>query len=271
MPNPRAKRKPTFHAQAILIVLPLVILVAVGAWSLRQDRLLAEQEARDHARQLAERLLPELTEAIAGPHTVALASAHAQASASNTAFGAVWFQVSPSGRLLKPAPVADPLPRPLDSAELDPALAEIWQTARRAEFRDSAADTALTSYRLFLDQSPPDEFAAAARISVALLEAQRGRKPEAQEQLRTLLTGNPVTLLESGLPAQPIAALKLVELAADSDEPDIAWVDLLGTVCSNAVQHPSWATQPLLQAVARFAEERQTTGAERLAAALVPA
>jgi signal transduction histidine kinase len=240
-----------------LIVLPLVILVAVGAWSLRQDRLLAEQEARDHARQLAERLLPELTEAISGPLSVALASAHAQASTSNTAFDAVWFQISQTGRLLKPAPVVDPLPRPLDPAELDPALADIWQTARRAEFRDRAADTALTSYRLFLGQSPPDEFAVAARMSIALLEAQRGRKPEALEQLRTLLTGNPLTLLESGLPAQPVAALKLVELAADSDETDIAWADLLGTVSSNAVQHPSWATQPLLQAVARLAEERQ--------------
>ncbi|MCL4178776.1 MAG: HAMP domain-containing histidine kinase [Verrucomicrobia bacterium] len=257
MPNPRPKRKPTFHAQAILIVLPLVLLVAVGAWSLRQDRWLAEQEARGDARQFAERLLPEMSEVIAGPHSAALASAHAQAPASNTAFGAVLFQISQSGRLLIPAPVADPLPRPLDPAELNPALAEIRQTAHRAEFRDSAADTALTSYRLFLDHSPPDDFAAAARISVALLEAQRGGKPEALEQLRTVLTGNPLTLLESGLPAQPIAALKLVELAVDSDEPDIAWADLLGTVCSNAVQHPSWATQPLLQAVARFGEERE--------------
>jgi tetratricopeptide (TPR) repeat protein len=183
--------------QAILIVLPLVILVAVGAWSLRQDRLLAEQEARDDARQFAERLLPELAEAIADPLSVALASAHAQTSASNPAFGSLLFQVSQSGRLLKPAPVADPLPRPLDPAELDPALAEIWQTARRAEFRDSAADTALTSYRLFIDQSPPNDFAAFARMSVALLEVQQGRKPEALEQLRTLLTGNPLTLLES--------------------------------------------------------------------------
>jgi hypothetical protein len=69
MDRPRANRKPSFRAQATLIVLPVVILASVGAWSLRQDRLLAEQEARDRARQLAEMLLPELAEALAQLHT----------------------------------------------------------------------------------------------------------------------------------------------------------------------------------------------------------
>jgi hypothetical protein len=69
-----------------------------------------------------------------------------------------------------------------------------------------------------------------------------------------------VTLLESGLPAQPIAALKLVELAVDSDEPDMAWVDLLGTVCSNAVRASGLGDTASPQAVTRFAEERQLPG-----------
>jgi hypothetical protein len=81
MDRPRANRKPSFRAQATLIVLPVVILASVGAWSLRQDRLLAEQEARDRARQLAEMLLPELAEALARLHTHAVTSAEAQPGA----------------------------------------------------------------------------------------------------------------------------------------------------------------------------------------------
>jgi len=64
MPGQSAKRRPTSRAQATLIVLRLLVLGAVGIWSLRQDRLFAEQEARDDARQLAERLLPGLIDSI---------------------------------------------------------------------------------------------------------------------------------------------------------------------------------------------------------------
>jgi signal transduction histidine kinase len=255
MAGQRARRKPAFQAQATLIVLPLLVLVAVGIWSLRQDRLFAEQEARDDSRQLAEKVLPELVEAIVRARSDLLDSAHARVSSSNTAFSGVLFQVSQTGRLLKPSPMANPLPKPLEAAELDPGLADIWQAARRAEFRDGATDTALTGYRMFLDQSPPDDFAASARMSVALLEAQRGRQQESVEQLRTVINGSPGTLLESGLPAQAVAALKLVEVAVDPAGNEIPWVDLLGTVCSNAVERPSWVTPPLLQVVALRADE----------------
>src|SRR5256885_16175253 len=37
---PRTSRKPTFFWQAVLILLPVVVLAAMGFFSLRQDRLL---------------------------------------------------------------------------------------------------------------------------------------------------------------------------------------------------------------------------------------
>jgi hypothetical protein len=47
-------RPPRFLGQALLIVLPVVVLTVVGLLSLRQDRLLAEQEARERAGRLAQ-------------------------------------------------------------------------------------------------------------------------------------------------------------------------------------------------------------------------
>src|SRR5438034_1098606 len=52
-PRPRASRKPTFFWQAVLIVLPVAVLAALGLVSLRQDKLLAEQEAREQAQAIA--------------------------------------------------------------------------------------------------------------------------------------------------------------------------------------------------------------------------
>src|SRR6266536_2754426 len=53
MVKPRSNRKPTFFWQAMLIVLPVAVLAVVGLFSLRQDKVLAEQEAREQAQAIA--------------------------------------------------------------------------------------------------------------------------------------------------------------------------------------------------------------------------
>src|SRR5881396_942075 len=53
MVKPRSIRKPTFLWQAALIVLTVAVLAAVGLFSLRQDKVLAEQEAREQAQAIA--------------------------------------------------------------------------------------------------------------------------------------------------------------------------------------------------------------------------
>jgi len=53
MVKPGSNRKPTFFWQAVLIVLPVAVLAAVGLFSLRQDKVLAEQEAREQAQAIA--------------------------------------------------------------------------------------------------------------------------------------------------------------------------------------------------------------------------
>jgi signal transduction histidine kinase len=46
-----------------------------------------------------------------------------------------------------------------------------------------------------------------------------------------------------------------MEFAGHSVGNEIPWVELLGPVCSNAVEYPSWVTPPLLEAVARLADK----------------
>src|SRR6185503_5791969 len=53
MVKPRSEQKPTFLWQAMFIILPVAVLAAVGLFSLRQDKLLAEQEAREQAQAIA--------------------------------------------------------------------------------------------------------------------------------------------------------------------------------------------------------------------------
>lgn len=55
------KPLPRFFWQAVLILLPVVLLAGFGLYSLRQDRLLAEQEARESGAVLAQRIAQAVT------------------------------------------------------------------------------------------------------------------------------------------------------------------------------------------------------------------
>jgi hypothetical protein len=47
--SPRNSGQPRFRRQALLILLPVVVLAGVGVLSLRRDRQLAHADARDRA------------------------------------------------------------------------------------------------------------------------------------------------------------------------------------------------------------------------------
>ncbi len=60
----KANRKATFFWQALLIVLPVIVLAAFGFLSLRQDKVLAQNEAAERAQGIADNLLPQLWTAL---------------------------------------------------------------------------------------------------------------------------------------------------------------------------------------------------------------
>ena len=64
MRAPKANRKATFFWQALLIVLPIIVLAVVGFLSLRQDKLFAEKEAQERAQAIADELRSKLWTAV---------------------------------------------------------------------------------------------------------------------------------------------------------------------------------------------------------------
>src|SRR2546430_1649162 len=107
-------KKRTFFWQALLILLPVVTLAAVGFFSLRQDRILAQHEAVERAQTIADNLLPKLI----GPLDSAKDSQGQQSHS---------FEVDNAGRLIFPPPVATvPEPKPFNLANLTPEQQRFW-------------------------------------------------------------------------------------------------------------------------------------------------
>ena len=61
MAGPRTSRKPTFFWQGMLILLPVAVLAAIGWASLRQDKILAEHDARERAQTIADDFLQKFS------------------------------------------------------------------------------------------------------------------------------------------------------------------------------------------------------------------
>src|SRR2546430_8120397 len=101
--NPNSK--PSFFWQALLIVLPVIVLAVVGFFSLRQDKILAQHEATERAQAIADDLLPRIWSELT--------------SCTNPAASG-GFHVDGAGELLFPPPfVAVPTPKRFDLAQLN--------------------------------------------------------------------------------------------------------------------------------------------------------
>src|SRR5688572_29101121 len=85
----RRGEAPGFYWRGLLIVVPVLVLTALGLISLRQDRVLAEAEARERAQELAEELARNVEAGL------------------KQDTGALIFDVDPKGELLFPPPIAD--------------------------------------------------------------------------------------------------------------------------------------------------------------------
>ncbi len=261
----RARRKPTFFWQGLLIVLPVLLLAAVGLVSLRQDKALARHEAAERAQAIADDLLSRIWADL----TMVKEPDELKRQA---------FQVDDNGGLLVPPAVAPvPVPRPLDAGELNGEQARLWLMAQRAEAEagdaaptlktpDSAVDSrpngrsrdapsyAIRAWRDFLSADPPGSFAAAAHYGLGLLLAKQGDPQAAAAMFDRVLEKYPQAIGESGLPLQPLARLKLLELTQRMSE-RIAAKGLVSpeAFCSNAVYHPTPLTPYLLSLISNQA------------------
>jgi signal transduction histidine kinase len=262
MARSRSNQKPTFLWQAVLILLPVIVLAALGLFSLRQDKRLVEQEARERAQQIADDLGERIEKDVTEYEVPQPADAFGMETV-DAGSGLVSFQISSQGDLLYPPPYElAPVPQPLATSELSDQQKEIWQAARAAEFGDNEADSAINACHRFIASGPPAKFLALARFDYGVLLLQRGHLSEGAEQL-TAATQAPFDVkLESGLPLQPVAQLKLIE-AALTDVTVLTNLpsEPVSDLCSNAVFHPSLITPTLLDAAGKL--EIKLTGSSR--------
>jgi len=261
MSNTRNKQRTSFLWQGLLILLPVAVLAAVGLFSLRQDRLLAEQEARERAQRLADDLVEQVWAVLVEPGTSTSAP---EQGAHGTDSNEVVFRVTSAGALVFPKPPAPLMPQPLDTSMLTVEQARLWQTARNSEFGASETNAALKAYQEFLETRPPESLAAIAEFSRGLLFLKSAEADAAVRQFESTIAGHPDALLESGLPLATLARLKVLESAHDkaaqaADER----IRISESWYSNAVLQPTPVTAQLLK---QFAARNSATPDEEAVA-----
>ena len=246
-PKLRRARLPGFGWQATLIVLPVVILTGLGLASLRQDRRLAEQEARDRAgrlaQEVADRAIMPLFEVDPRSPTNPKLVAYVDLDRPG-------FVVDAAGEAVWPRPFA-PLPAPhaFDLASLSVEARADWESARQAVSRGDFA-AAAHRWEDFLADQPPTEFAADTLYRLAESMARMGDTNAALARLEELASKYPAALGESGLPLAPLALWRATELQLPLAGDAAASNRLFQIACSNLVCQPTAITPLLLQRLA---------------------
>lgn len=242
MPRRNTQLLSVFVWQGLLILLPVVGLAAFGLLSLQKDRRLAEQEAKARAQELTEELAQKMAESFSPGSPNGLGAENSASPPAGLA------EIDSAGRLLFPASYEPgPEPAPMEIPPFAEAQRSLFHKAQQTEFHDGKIGEALAAYRQLAAQKPPQPLLSAARFHAALACLKLGRAPEAAEDLLAV-AGAPDNFLESGLPLQPLASLKLLELANGA----LPKLDLPAElICSNAVRHPTYlAAQTLAQCAA---------------------
>jgi len=281
LPSRPTPRRPGFFWQGFLIVLPSALLAAFGLYSLRQDRLLAEQQAAQMAQQLAEGLarsvLPKALrlslpfdslpadvdrfvqggwrrptdEPLSSGGTFLVCLVKPTGVEGTPATKAVWPPM-----LLYPPPVAPlPPPNPLDPESLPPLLRSLWEQAS-TNLHSGRFFEAAETLQDFLSKRPPEVFEGIARYRLAVCCLKKGDLPAARTNLNVLVIRHSEARGESGLSLAPFAQLQIIELdqqtsvrhagtnaSAVPTSPDIALVNEIG---SYALLQPSASSPALL-------------------------
>jgi signal transduction histidine kinase len=223
--------------QGLLIVFPSAVLAVFSLYSLRQDRLLAEQQGTQLARQLAEGLaktvLPRAFDldlpwgSLSNDVARFVDGGWRRPTDDPLARHGDWLvglirsvQHPPDDgagqnwpyALVHPPPMASlPAPSPLDPEDLPPPAAALWeralQTLHAGQYAKAAADI-----QQLLTNRLPEPLQAIARHRLALCQLRAGNATGARTNLNALIASYPEARGEAGMPLAPFAQLQLLEL-----------------------------------------------------------
>jgi signal transduction histidine kinase len=231
----------SFVWQPILILLPLGVLTGAGLYSLRQDRLLAEQDAREQGAAAAVRMAQtfghELTRQLNDYREANTALLNSRMTGSGKSEAATlqrlkdWQQANP-GVDLSAMPVSDcvlnvrgefsspqiyPLsPQPPDWLEkLSPEQRRLWHEEEKAEFVSNDPSAAQAVIKNFIAAKPPAGARANAELDLLLLKTRGLPAAEAAAQLAESAEANADQLTEAGLPVAQLICYRALQLLPD--------------------------------------------------------
>jgi len=239
----RRRRGGGFFWQGLLILLPVLVLAAIGLISIQQDKSLVQREAAERAQTLAQ----DLVEALWPPLVD-------EAGLTNEPS----FEIDRTGQLLSPPPAPPlPIPQPFNLAELTPEQTNLWEAAEKAAMDPGSPTNAILAWREFVEAKPPPRFAATAQFRIALLLAASGDAWTARGLLAETATNYPDATGEAGLRLAPLARLKAIELAPTGP---ISRSGDLAAFCESVVMCPTPLTPLLLD---RAVELEAASGGSR--------
>ena len=232
-----------FFWHGVFILLPVVVLATVGFISLRQDRLLAEAEARQSAQRYADEMCRAFQTRISSR------------DASDPACLA--FRINSHGQLvMPPAAPTLPIPRTLELEALTVEQQSWWFTATGSATDPPTRTQAILAGEKLLATLPPDPLAGAITYRIALLLEADGKRTEALQALQTIESKYPDTCTESGVPLLPLAELRRCEWRISSERVDLDGSSALDNTCSNLVHRPTFMTPFLLARAGELARDR---------------
>src|SRR5260370_1569 len=231
-------RRPTFLWQGLLILLPALVLAAVGFFSLRQAKPLAQRDAAEKAQAIADELAQKLWAALAEQK-------------DDQRFR--YFEISTAGELVHPPPCAPFMLLPLHPSELSQEQGRLWALAQQAERDERGLDAAIETYRKFIQLDPPRNFAASAHFGLGLLLAKQGNTQAAAKMFDLVLKKYPGATGETGLPLDLLAALKRLESQPLlKNQPGAPCRGASAAISRHALPAPHCLTSPFLQRAAEI-------------------
>jgi signal transduction histidine kinase len=189
--------------QVGLIAIPLAILLVIGIYFLRQDKLLVQSEARQQAQDLA-RNSTVIWSSIVTNFPPASSFTNANPWSSNE----VYFAVDQSNHIIFPPPLNFFRAGENPKFSLDPGLSNLWMEAEAAEFLQHDFSRASQLWNDLSRSAVPPAVKAIAAYNLALLLEKSGRTNDADSLLIELSDAPTTYRLETGLPLAPMAALK---------------------------------------------------------------
>ena len=225
MSDRQQRRRPSFHWQGLLIVLPAFLLAGAGLLSLRQDRVLAQLEAAEQAKTISRTLVEAVFPAVFSSLDMTEITTHADQSVeqfrlteepllkmSRLPSKLIACVVDEEGQLAYPPAKKWLSPFLLPSEGLNPTQLSAWDSSQSTLYKTHdpvAAIGQLESLEIFV---LPDSYAALASYQLGVLWQNSGNYPRSMKCLDRVIQQYPQERSESGLSLRAMAALSLFQM-----------------------------------------------------------